>query len=130
MRHASGQGVSLSVLGAVPAAGNSRSGSMGSILSNRTDSGCVTPSDPISASRTASRFGFCQPFSDLLGPLLTLIISTNTGFSGISDLAGSAPEAENPTRNPRVYNALQRLLTFGANFLHRSLHFPRCRRCV
>ena len=50
---------------------NSRSGSMGSILSNRTDSGCVTRSDPISASRTASRFGFCQPFSDLLGPLLT-----------------------------------------------------------
>ena len=45
---------------------------MGSILSNRTDSGCVTCSDPISASRTASRFGFCQPFSDLLGPLLTL----------------------------------------------------------
>ena len=43
-----------------------------SILSNRTDSGCVTCSDPISASRTASRFGFCQPFSDLLGPLLTL----------------------------------------------------------
>ena len=44
---------------------------MGSILSNRTDSGCVTRSDPISASRSASRFGFCQPFSDLLGPLLT-----------------------------------------------------------
>ena len=44
---------------------------MGSILSNRTDSGCVNRNDPISASRTASRFGFCQPFSDLLGPLLT-----------------------------------------------------------
>ena len=69
-RNASGQGVSLSVLGAVRAA-ELRSGSMGSILSNRTDSGCVTRSDPISASRTASRFGFCQPFSDLLGPLLT-----------------------------------------------------------
>ena len=25
----------------------------------------------ISASRTGSRFGFCQPLSDVLGPLLT-----------------------------------------------------------
>ena len=67
-RNASGQGVSLSVLGAVRAA-ELRSGSMGSILSNRTDSGCVTRSNPISASRTASRFGFCQAFCDPLGPV-------------------------------------------------------------
>ena len=36
-----------------------------------------------------------------------------------SNLWPSAPEAENPTRNTRFYNALRRLLTFGANFLHR-----------
>ena len=37
-------------------------GARGEHVWNRTDSGCVTRSDPISASRTASRFGFCQPF--------------------------------------------------------------------
>ena len=77
-RNASGQGVSLSVLGAVRAA-ELRSGSMGSILSNRTDSGCVTRSNPISASRTASRFGFCQAFCDPLGPVLTFNFLNNYG---------------------------------------------------
>ena len=61
--------------------GNLRSGSMGSILSNRRDSGCVTRNDPISASRTASRFGSCQPFSDLLGPLLTVDFINKYGIS-------------------------------------------------
>ena len=50
------------------------------ILSNRTDSGCVTCSDPISASRTASRFWFCQPFSDPLGPLLTFDVLNEYGI--------------------------------------------------
>ena len=59
---------------------NSRSGSMGSILSNRMDSGCVTRSDPISASRTASRFWFCQPFSDPLRPLLTFDVLNKYGI--------------------------------------------------
>ena len=80
------------MLGAVRAA-ELRSSSMASILSNRTDSGCVTRSAPFSASRTASRFWFCQPFSDLLGPLLTFDCSQQTrDFLGVSDLAGSAPE--------------------------------------
>ena len=75
--------MSLSVLGAVRAA-ELRSSSMASILSNRTDSGCVTRSAPFSASRTASRFWFCQPFSDLLGPLLTFDCSQQTrDFLGV-----------------------------------------------
>ena len=59
---------------------NSRSGSMGSILSNRTHSAAVTRSDPISASRTASRFGFRQPFSDPLGPVLTFDVLNEYGI--------------------------------------------------
>ena len=34
---------------------------------------------PISASRTASRFGFCQPFCDPLGPVLTFKFLNNYG---------------------------------------------------
>ena len=110
------------MLGAVRAA-ELRSSSMASILSNRTDSGCVTRSAPFSASRTASRFWFCQPFSDLLGPLLTFDFSQQTrDFLGVSDLAGRLRRPQVfGSRSPTSWVASRRSVPLGG---HRRLVVP------
>ena len=100
--NASGQGVSLSVLGAVRAAGISQwLDGLDPVEQNGL--GLRDPKRPnLCQPYTASRFGFCQPFSDLLGPLLTFDFLNEYGIFWDFRLGGIGSGVRSPGAHPRA----------------------------